>query len=323
MKKKSCFYYLPNSIPLKCAFHGVRGSWFIRAEARTSSECFGPCLLDLVSNDVDHILSKNGDITDPLEPESSVISIDKSSTRGEEEKYGKKELRSHKSPIEDQTIPVYVSKKKTKTKRKNCILDYKDNGNEKKRVCTGANPSALTANNISDYCPSVTEVEPRYQQASREMTDATSEMFSEVKSVTSIIKRYFPSSSEMKTCASPTSSDVTSKLHSRRRKHSKTKRDDGASRKQVDSFPKFARCQRPSNLLPCHLPTSPSQGTSKGKIDRDEVGKRLVDAFGGLGISSSKKLLPAYLCRSRDGKVLNLNSSALVKSIFEISDRDD
>ncbi|EXB86768.1 hypothetical protein L484_007792 [Morus notabilis] len=314
VKKKSCFYYLPNSIPVKCAFHGVRGTWFLRAEARTSSEPFCPCLLDSVSKDLDLVLSNDSIITDPLEPENSVVSIDNSNKRCEEEKYGEMELQSHKPP-----------KKKKKRKRKSCILDYKDNGNEKKFVCAGAKPSSLTANKISDYCPFATEAEARYQQASREMTDATGDMFSEVKSVTSIINRYFPSSSEMKAHASPASSDVTSKRQSRRRKRSKTKSgDDGALSTQVDSVPKFSGRQHPSNLLPCRLPTSPSQGTSKGKIDGADVGKRLIVALDNLGISSSKTISPARLCRSRYGKGLHLNSSSLVKkAVFEISDSDD
>ncbi|OIV91649.1 hypothetical protein TanjilG_26502 [Lupinus angustifolius] len=34
VKQKSCFYYLPDSLPLKYAFPGTRSTWFIHVEVR-------------------------------------------------------------------------------------------------------------------------------------------------------------------------------------------------------------------------------------------------------------------------------------------------
>ncbi|KAL5570250.1 hypothetical protein UlMin_026825 [Ulmus minor] len=39
VKKKSRFYHLPDSIPMKCAFVDVRGDWFLQVEARSLNGC--------------------------------------------------------------------------------------------------------------------------------------------------------------------------------------------------------------------------------------------------------------------------------------------
>ncbi|POO03348.1 hypothetical protein TorRG33x02_005530 [Trema orientale] len=321
VKKKSCFYYLPDSIPMKYAFQGVRGTWFLHVEARTSSEFVGPYLLGSVTENND-LVSVVSDICDPLEPENLFTSTDKGNTKGEGKQYQEIKLQNHDSPLEEISRRVYVSKKKKKSERKECFLDYKASGNE--MVCIGSDmeTAVLTANMNCNHSASVKEVEPQYQQASISMTEAPSEMFSEVKSVTSIIRRYFPDSNESNNFSSPASSDVTSKIRKRRKKHKKTKSDDVRSSSRVGSFPKSAG-QSPSNLLPFPLPSNPSQGTLKGTINRPQVGKRLLMASNNLGSCASKKKSVIYFCRSRDRTVFGLDSPSVKWSVFEISDSDD
>ena len=314
---------------MKCAFQGVRNIWFLRVEARTSSKCFGPYLLGSVAENNDHV-SNISDISDPLEVENSFTSTEKSNTKV----YQEIELQCHKSPLEERRH-ICVSKKK-KREKKDCFLDYKANENETKSVGSGVQTVVLTAQTNSDHSASVQEDEPRYQQASRSMTDAPSEVFSEVKSVTSIIRRYFQDSNEITNFSSPASSDVTSKIRKRRKKRLKAKADKICSSIQVDSFPNFAG-QRPSNMLPFRLPNGPSKRILegkingpqvgkrilKGKINGPEVGKRLLTASHYLVCSASKKKSAIYFCRSRDRKVQGLDSSLVKWSVFEISDTDD
>ncbi|KAF4380848.1 hypothetical protein G4B88_010778 [Cannabis sativa] len=116
VKKKSRFYYLPDSIPMKYAFQGVRGTWFLHVEAKTSAKCFGTCLLGLAV-------------------ENSFASADKSSTKGERKKYQDIEVQSHKSTLEGSRCDG-VSNKKTKRERKEWFLDY--NANENGIKCTSS-----------------------------------------------------------------------------------------------------------------------------------------------------------------------------------------
>uniref|UniRef100_A0A803Q6U0 Uncharacterized protein n=1 Tax=Cannabis sativa TaxID=3483 RepID=A0A803Q6U0_CANSA len=215
VKKKSRFYYLPDSIPMKYAFQGVRGNWFLHVEAKTSAKCFGTCLLGLAV-------------------ENSFASADKSSTKGERKKYQDIEVQSHKSTLEGSRCDG-VSNKKTKRERKERFLDYNANENGIKCTSSDTKTEVVNASKISDHSTLVKEVEPPYPQASTSMTEVPSEIFSKAKSVTSLIKRYFPHSNEINNFSSPASSDATSKIRKRRKKYSKTKLDD-----RVESFPKFA-----------------------------------------------------------------------------------
>ncbi|XP_062107707.1 uncharacterized protein LOC133818688 isoform X2 [Humulus lupulus] len=294
VKKKSCFYYLPDSIPMKYAFQGVRGTWFLHVEVKTSTKCFAPCLLGLAV-------------------ENSFASADKSITKDERKKYQDIELQSHKSPLEEGRY-AGVSTKKTKRERIGHFLDNKSNGNEIKCTGSGTKTAVLNANKSSDHSASVKEVEPPCPQASTSMTEVSSEMFSDAKSVTSIIKRYFPDSNEISNFSS---SDATSKIRKRRKKYLKTKLDD-----RVESFPKFAEWS-PSNVLPFPLPITPPQEILEGKTNGPEVGKRLQMASNNLGSSGSKKKTAIYFCRSRDIKVLGFDNPLAKWSVFEISDSDD
>ncbi|KAK6229879.1 hypothetical protein QQP08_021182 [Theobroma cacao] len=55
VKRKSCFYHLPLSMPIKYAFHHQEGTWFLHIEARTLKASNGPCLSNFAAAEVgDH-----------------------------------------------------------------------------------------------------------------------------------------------------------------------------------------------------------------------------------------------------------------------------
>ena len=288
---------------MKHAFEGVRGTWFLHVEARTSSECFKPYLLNPATEDIE-CASKASSITEPLGPTDSVTSTDTSDKKGKKGKECReKELQSHKPSLDERTRLVYVSRKnkRKEREREKCFLGYKASGDEAKFLYAGSEKVALPANSSYDD-----------QQASRSVTEVPSETFSEVKSVTSIIRRYFPNSNEKTGFSSPTSSEATS-----RRK--KTKRDHCCSSAKVKSFPKVAD-QSPSNLLLFPLPANPAEKTLTGSVDRAEVGERLVMATNSLGLFPSKKRSAIHLCR----KARHREAASLIRlSVFDISDSDD
>ncbi|XP_015879609.3 uncharacterized protein LOC107415735 isoform X1 [Ziziphus jujuba] len=303
VKRKSCFYHLPDSMPMKLAFQGVRRTWFLHVEARSLTNFNRPSLPQFVATDVGYVSSPG-----------------KGKRECKEKEIGEKGLQFHELSLERLQRPLNVSEEKKKNKRetKNCYFGYKTNGNGFE--CIGANKNTLvpTAKSVCEHPASAENVEPREEWASRSMVEAPSEMSSETKSVTSIINRYFPNFKEDSNFISPTSSEVTSRAN----KPCREERLTNCSSIQVDSFPQYSR--KGSSYL---LPSPPSTKTGQGaryNFNRPEVGKRLVMASGNLGISPSKQKTAIYLCRMKDGKVLGLNSSSVVKQPqFEISDSDE
>lgn len=292
---------------MKFAFQGVRGTWFLYVEARSLTNCNRPLLPQFVATDVDYASSPGG-----------------SDREFEEKEIGEKGLPFHEPSLEGLQRPLNVSKEKKKNKRerKNCYLGYKINGNGIECIGPNKNTSVPTAKNVSRHPSFAENVEPREEWASRSMAEASSEMSSEAKSVTSIIKRYFPNFNEESKFVSPTSSEVTSRANKHSEEECLTKTDDNCSSIQVDSFTQF-----PTKGSPYLFPSLSSTKTGQGArydFNRPEVGKRLVMASGNLGVSPRKQKAAIYLCCMKDGKVLGLNSSSVVKQPqFEISDSED
>ncbi|XP_021288663.1 uncharacterized protein LOC110419862 [Herrania umbratica] len=55
VKRKSCFYHLPLSMPIKYAFEHQEGTWFLHIEARILKASDGPCLSNFAAPEVgDH-----------------------------------------------------------------------------------------------------------------------------------------------------------------------------------------------------------------------------------------------------------------------------
>ncbi|KAL1127072.1 hypothetical protein V6Z11_A13G154500 [Gossypium hirsutum] len=55
VRRKSCFYHLPSSMPIKYAFQHQVGTWFLNIEARTLKDSGSPCLSNFAAIEVgDH-----------------------------------------------------------------------------------------------------------------------------------------------------------------------------------------------------------------------------------------------------------------------------
>ncbi|KAK9268822.1 hypothetical protein L1049_000586 [Liquidambar formosana] len=101
------------------------------------------------------------------------------------------------------------------------------------------------------------------------------------------------------------------------------KTDGNHSNIEVGAMPDFM-AKTPLRKLPFLLPQDTRSRTSRDKLERTEVGKRLVTASNNLGISTSKQTPVISICRFKDGTLLGSNSSSLVRSLaFEINDSDD
>lgn len=65
MKRKSSFYHLPNSVPIKHAFQGLKGTWFLRGEAKPLFDLNGSSLYQCIDANVrDHNLNTSTEKND-------------------------------------------------------------------------------------------------------------------------------------------------------------------------------------------------------------------------------------------------------------------
>lgn len=65
MKRKSSFYHLPNSVPIKHAFRGLKGTWFLHGEAKPLFDLDGSSLYQCIGANVrDHNLNTSTEKND-------------------------------------------------------------------------------------------------------------------------------------------------------------------------------------------------------------------------------------------------------------------
>ncbi|KAK9269781.1 hypothetical protein L1049_001559 [Liquidambar formosana] len=192
VKQKSCFYHLPESVPIKHAFQGWKGTWFLHAEASPLTTSDRPGLSECVAEFRDQI-SNGSKFIGSLEANNCMKSTDKKKTKRKGKKRRIKRSHCLKAVLQGLLVTVYLSKKKKNGKRvkKKYFTEYRANGNEK--GCLGGNEEAPgVTTEVRSHCfASGNEVESRKEWNSVPLVEAPSEMSSEVISVTGIIKDTF------------------------------------------------------------------------------------------------------------------------------------
>jgi hypothetical protein len=326
VKRKSCLYHLPESLPIKYAFQGKKGAWFLHVQARPLSNLSGSDLPKGVAGKfVQHMYNGSKD-TVYLEPPNFRASIGETETRGG----GKRRSLGRSNCLEPfrQELLSAVSLPKEKTnKRRKKLHHLECTASEIKRGCDRGNriPGVVAKEN-SGFCASADEVEPREGLSSNPMVEAPSEKSSEVISVSGIIKRYFPSSNEVSSFSSPLSFDVNvthRTFQGQKEEQLNTITDDKCSSIQVDVLPEFT-VKTPPRILTPPLVAAQTPNSLKAKLERSRVGKCLVLASSNLRISGSKQKPAISLCRLRGEKMLEPNFPSMIRNlVFEMSDSDD
>ena len=321
MKRKSHLYHLPESLPIKYAFQGKKGAWFLHVQARPLSDFSGSDLPKGVATKVVQHTCNGSKDTVYLEPPNLLASIGETETGGG----GKRRSLAGSNCLKpfQQELLSAVSLPKEKTNKRRKKLRHL----ELKRRCNGGNETpGVTAKENSGFCASADEVEPREGLSSNPMVEAPSDMSSEVISVSSIIKRYFPSSNEVSSFGSPLSFDVNvtqGSLQGEMKEQLNTRTDDKCLSIQVDVVPEFT-VKTPPRILPLPLLAARTPDSLRAKRERSRVGKRLVLASSNLRISGSKQKPAISLYRYRDGKMLEPSLSSMVRNlVFEMSDSSD
>ncbi|KAG2678260.1 hypothetical protein I3760_12G135700 [Carya illinoinensis] len=323
VKQKSCLYHLSESMPIKYAFQGKKGTWFLHMLAGPLNYLSRSGLSMGVARKVgEHSCNVSKDSV-YLEPPNLLLSTCKTDTKGECKKMNLGKSKYLKPLTQELPSTVSIPKKKKIKSWKNLHL-RECTASEVKKGCSGRN--GVTSKERFGFCASAKEVEPREGLISSPIAEAPSEVSSEVISVTGIIKRYFPASTEVSSFGSPSNFGVNATeraFQSQVEEQSQTKPDDKYSSMQVEALPAVT-VKTPPRMLLLPLQTAPTPDSLKDKLQRSRVGKRLILASCNLANSGSKKKPAVSLCGFRESKVLEPNSSFNIRSsVFEISDSDD
>ncbi|XP_019072620.1 uncharacterized protein LOC104877623 isoform X3 [Vitis vinifera] len=323
VRRKSCFYHLPESVPIKHAFQGLKGTWFLHTEASSLGGSDLSSLSNHVTVETRNHTYDGSNVTDPMEPKSyTAIAVrDKNKSKGRRRRI--KRYHCLKAVLWGLLRTVYFSRKsRRKRVKKNrslaCTVSGIENG------CPGRSKkiSGPSAKERSGFCTSGNEEEHRKEWISK-VVECPSERSSEVVSVSGIIERYFSNFDGMNHFGSPSSSEVNSRvISSWSNEQLRVTTDGNHSDIQIGTTP-LLTTKTPARETPFSLSTNSRPGTSRDKLEITEVGKRLVMASNTLGISSSKQRPAISISRFKDGKLLGLDSSLVRSMVFEMSDDDD
>ncbi|KAJ1393109.1 hypothetical protein SESBI_35287 [Sesbania bispinosa] len=300
VKRKSCFYYLPDSLPIKYTFPGKRRTWFLHVEVRHLKCACIPC----VPHD-EPILSKH----------QGLMAYDCE---------GKARCNSEKKRMEGFNPGEHHVLKKPKEKR-NSHENYMQNAvnGMPERHCFRFGDKPTGATNKSQYMMPENEVENLVELHANSMQGSLSKMSTQVISVTGIINKYFSGFNGVDNLSSSSNSDVTSRaVRSEIEVQSNTRgRAHSCSKRQIDSLPHF-NPKSPPHVLHAPLHVELVSKISGDRNRRSKVGKRLLLASQSLGVSTTKHSPTLSFCRFKDKKLLE-DKSQINGSIFSISDSDD
>ncbi|KAJ4976406.1 hypothetical protein NE237_001512 [Protea cynaroides] len=327
VKRKSCFYHLPDFVPIKNAFLGLRGTWFLHVEANpgySSDHAFS--LQGLVAELTDSV-HNGSNFTGSQNPEKHII-LDYDSMKNKSRKR-RERVQQLDEPLEELPSPCNTMEGKSRRfneKHRN-IYKGKDEGFLGEVEDSLGFSSRERLGRVGGN-----EVDCREDEwSSRTIVEGThSEKSSEVVSVNGIITKYFPIFDEVNQFDSPSRfgvfNDVVACEANQIYLHEplKSETDEYCSKLRVSS-----RLQYTDKTPPrmCFLSScgNPSPGTSRGKLGTAEIGQRFVLAANNLSITASKNKPTISICQSKGGKTLPLISSSHVAndiSIFEINDGD-
>ncbi|KAK7412987.1 hypothetical protein VNO78_04792 [Psophocarpus tetragonolobus] len=335
VKRKSCFYYLPDSLPIKYVFPAIRGTWFLHVEVKHLKCLCIPC-----SPCDAAVLSKNKDLM-------TCNSEDKAKCNGEEKKM--EGFQSNACFVEEHGTTNHVSEKQnTKGILHENHTQNADTGMSERYPCIFGDKSTGLADK-NPYVMPEKKVENLIELHTKSMQGSLSKMSTQVISVTGIINKYFSSFNGIDHFSCSSNSDVTSKaVHTEIEVHSNAG-ELSCSKRQSDSLSQFTPKTPPHVLrAPFHVELDSKisvlknrkskvekhlsggknrkskvrKNLSDGKSGKSKIGKRLLAASRSLGASITKHDPSLSLRKFKDRKLLQ-DKSQIKGSIFSISDSDD
>ncbi|KAL2335535.1 hypothetical protein Fmac_016748 [Flemingia macrophylla] len=335
VKRKSCFYYLPDSLPMKYAFPAMRGTWFLHVEVK-HLKCFHipftPCHAAVLSKHKDSTTCKNEDKARCNNEEKKPEAFQPSAYLVEEH-----ETTNHVSEMQEEKGSSYENHMQSVATRMSEIYP-----------CRFGDKSTGTANESPHVMPENIG-ENLVELHTNSMQGSLSKMSTQVISVTGIISKYFSGFNGIDNFSSSSNSDVTSRaVHSEIEVQS-TPRERSFSKRESDSLSQFT--PKTPHVLHApllvdlvskisgdknrklkvgkHLPSGGKNRKSKvgkrlsgSKNRKSKIGSRLLVASRSIGVSTTKHDPTLSLCRFKDRKQLQ-DKSQINGSIFSFSSSDD
>ncbi|KAJ9129183.1 hypothetical protein P3X46_034030 [Hevea brasiliensis] len=313
VKRKSCFYHLTGSLPVKYAFQGLKGTWLLHVEVQRSNDMDKPGLSHCLAAKNDNHDSDGSNINDYF-----VTNTDKNNINNGSKKRIKG-LLSIKPLAEElwKTAPHF--NKKGKKKKSMIHLDHRLDDIEKEcPIIIKETPDSTDNENVQ---MSRNKVKPVIRSSSP-LVHTPIERSPEVLSERDILDIQGNSSglNFASRCYDPQNCEVASfATESGLEKQLKGRRNDN-SNIQAYSAPQFAT-KTPPRTPPSLLPTDPGPGSSRNKLEiTAAVGRRILIAAKKLRVSGNKQRPVIYFHRFRGASSVPFVSRI---SVFEISDSDD
>ncbi|XP_014500704.1 uncharacterized protein LOC106761651 isoform X2 [Vigna radiata var. radiata] len=316
VKRKSFFYYLPDSFPIKFAFPAMLGTWFLHVEVKHLKGLCTPC-----SPCDEDVLPKHKDLM--------ICKGDKTRCNSEEKKM--KGFQPGACLVEEHEITNLVSKKQegNEISHENQDQNAASGMSERHPCIFGDKPTGMAkSSNVmpENKFENLVELHPKSMQSSH------SKMSTQLISVTGIINKYFTSFNGIDNFSSSSNSDLTSRaVHSEIEVNSNA-RERGCLKIQRDSLPHFTPKTSPHVL---HTPLVSKKSRSKNrklkpvkrplsrsKSRKSRIGTRLLSASRNLGVSITKHDPTIPFRILKDSKLLQ-GKSQMKGSIFSISGSDD
>jgi len=315
VKRKSFFYYLPDSFPIKFAFPAMRGTWFLHVEVKHLKCLCTPC-----SPSDEDVLLKHKDLM--------ICKGDRARCISEEKKT--KGFQRRACLVEEHEITKVVSKKheENEISDENHAQNEATGMSERDPCIFGDQPTSMAK---SSYVMPENRFENLVELHANSMQGSHSEMSTQLISVTGIINKYFSSFNGIDNFSSSSNSDLISRAVQSEIEVQSNPRERGCLKTQRNSLPHFTPKTSPHvlhtplvskksgknrRLKACQRPLSGSGGRKL------RIGTRLLSASRNLGASITKHdpTLPFRI--SKDRKLLQ-GKCQMKGSIFSISGSDD
>ncbi|KAG8661299.1 hypothetical protein MANES_02G222900v8 [Manihot esculenta] len=314
VKRKSCFYHLAGSLPIKYAFQGLKGTWLLHVEVQPSNEGDKPDLSHCLAAKNGTHFSDGSNINDSFVPNT-----EKNNTHN----YSNERIKGITSikPLTEELWKTAHHFNKKRKKKKNTIhLEHKVDVTEKecpiiiKETPESADNGSvqMSKNKIKPVLGSSSPLVQTPIERSPKVLSERDVLDNEGNSseLNSLSRFYDPQNCAVASIANE--SGVEKQL--------KGGRNGNCSNIQAYSFPRFAT-RTPSRTRPSLLPADSSPGRSGSKLEKTAaVGKRILIAAKSLRASGNKQRPVISFQRFRGASNFPFVSRI---PVFEISDNDD
>ncbi|EEF46071.1 hypothetical protein RCOM_1189860 [Ricinus communis] len=308
VRRKSCFYHLTESLPIKYAFQGLKGTWFLHVKVQPSSNVDKPGSSHDVAARSDNHFS-DGSIVTPSATNTK---------KNNKHKYKQKirDLLCVRPPANEfwKTASISYNGKKNKS-----VIQFIENRLDdiKESLNLNEEDAGVAADESVVFQMSRNKVRPVI--GSSILLAETPQERSEEVGIVDINGNLSELNSESK-CCDPRSSKITSvAIEGELEKRPRGRRGDIYSAAQAYSIAQFSTITPPRTMHASCSTDNP--GSSGNKLERTAaVGRRILIAADNLRLSENRQSPIISFCRFRDSPSM---SSISRMSMFEISDNDD